>query len=256
MLLRKAYTIYRKEGLKELLDRTSAYIAYRIESLYFPHIRPRFPVADRTVTYNDVVVQPYRTIDSYVPIELPPNKGGHKAPPQYEYGLGNSLRKNVADGDDVVVIGGGIGATAVIAACAAGSKGSVVVYEGAANMVEHIQNTLRLNDVPCSVDVRHAIVGPDSGLHGQPEGAKHVSIEDIPDCDVLEMDCEGGETELLGAMERCPGCIIVETHRNRDRVETILQDLGYRIESAEIAEVGPYESRCEEHEIFALTAFS
>jgi hypothetical protein len=254
MLLQKAYKIFREDGLREVLERTKGYIQYRVDSFYFSKIRPVFPMGGETVQYNGIVTQPYRIIDPFVPIKLPPNKGGHKLPSEYEHGLSDGLRKNVKSGDDVVIIGGGIGVTAIIAAQETGPSGSVVVYEGAENMVKFIQETIRLNDVPCPIDIRHSVVGSDKGLHGQPGGASHVSINEIPECDVLEMDCEGAEAEILESMDNRPRCIIVETHRNRSQVETLLRGAGYHILSGNVAEVGPYESRCKEHEIFVLTA--
>jgi hypothetical protein len=50
--------------------------------------------------------------------------------PGYEETLINALRSQVRAGDRVIIVGGGEGITAVVAAKAVGEMGSVICFEG------------------------------------------------------------------------------------------------------------------------------
>lgn len=166
--------------------------------------------------------------------------------PGYEAPLLESLRENVRAGDDVVVVGGGLGVSTVVASRNAGRSGSVVTYEGGAERAELIGRTATLNRIPDNFEITHAIVGEGVSVHGDQSSAEVVAPADLPECDVLELDCEGAELEVLGNLETRPRTIIVETHgfldSPEDRVRAELDRLGYRVVSrgVEEAELGVY----------------
>ena len=63
---------------------------------------------------------------------------------------------------------------------------------------------------------------------------------EIPDCDVLEMDCEGAETSILSEMSIRPRVILVETHgclgAPTSDVRDLLITIGYEVEDLGFAE--------------------
>lgn len=175
-----------------------------------------------------------------------PNQGGHEEPEDYEKGLITALRDRIHSGDHITVIGGGLGVTAVIAAQLVGENGHVTVYEGAKTMIEHINDTLRLNDVADRVDVHHAVVAEEVSLEGDVGEAEIISPQELPACDIPEMDCEGAETAILSDLEPHYREIIVETHGNLGEVMMFLRESGYSVISEEIAETGQYKEMCKE----------
>ena len=147
------------------------------------------------------------------------------------------IQEYVATGDTVRVVGGGYGITAVIAAQMVREQGKVYIYEGAANQIRTIQRTIYLNNIDNIMDIKHAIVGDAVELKSGADGAERIPPEELPSCDVLEMDCEGSEISILNNMDICPGTIIVETHPNKGAptsdVKTILREEGYTIIDSE-----------------------
>lgn len=115
-------------------------------------------------------------------------------------------------GDEVVVIGGGWGIVAVKAAKIVGKTGRVIVFEGSQEYVERIHETAQLNGVENILTVNHAIVGNKENVWGSSSGADFVSPTDLPDCDVLQLDCEGSELEILREITISPQTIFVEVH--------------------------------------------
>lgn len=252
--VRKAVEIYRQEGIKSLFRAVTTYVRTRPMVVYVRYLRPRSPRLEDEIQYNGVRVRPYRSLDAYAPFTLPPNLGGHENPANYEYGLGKGLREEVSEGDTVAIVGGGLGVTAAIAAQQAGPDGEVIVYEGAENMVDHIKKTVAINDLPCPVRVRHAIVSSAKRLDGPSGDATIVDPADLYECDILELDCEGAETGILRGLEIRPKAMVIETHGNRSEVAELIDHLGYRVTDEEVAELEPYKDACLENEILVLTA--
>ncbi|WP_338738480.1 hypothetical protein [Haloplanus salilacus] len=155
--------------------------------------------------------------------------------PNYEDSLVNAVTNIVKPTDDVTVVGGGWGVTAVHAA----RRGtSVDVYEANAAQVAEIEFTLSLSKVSSITDIHHALVGP--AKHVYRDGAKDaatISPSDLPESDVLELDCEGAEIEILEELSYQPRAIIVEVHpqfnATRDRVSGLLTERGYNIINSE-----------------------
>lgn len=155
--------------------------------------------------------------------------------PYYEKNEIKFIRKHVTPGDTVVDIGGGMGVTAVWGAQKAGSSGTVHVYEASKSCVNQIETTLTLNAVPATVTVNHAMVAEKVGEVRFEEGnrASIVTPDELPECDVLNMDCEGAELPILKNMSITPRVVLVETHAQfgspQDTIIDILEQKGYKI---------------------------
>jgi tRNA A58 N-methylase Trm61 len=158
--------------------------------------------------------------------------------PDYEEKLVTALRSAVQPGNTVVVVGGGNGITAVVAAKLAGPGGHVICYEASSEQLPLIQQTFRRNKV--DVDLRFAAVGEAISVYGDGEVAPVVAPEELPECDVLELDCEGAERIILGRMTIRPHVIAVETHgvygSPTKSVREALEKLDYAVTDLGIAE--------------------
>ncbi|WP_440989039.1 FkbM family methyltransferase [Haloarchaeobius baliensis] len=165
------------------------------QKLYDNTVRDHLP--RKVKVYNGVSLNTGRLLDTNVVSE------------DYKQGTIDPLRELTRPDDSVVVVGGGHGVTAVVAA----RQGeSVVVYEGGRELAERVRETARLNRVDDRIDVRHAIVAEGKEVYGDETGSTVVSPADLEECDVLELDCEGAEEPILKGMTIRPRVIIVETH--------------------------------------------
>jgi len=153
--------------------------------------------------------------------------------PDTEKELVASVRAHVRSGEDVVVVGGGYGVSTVWNARKVGDDGSVVAFEPGADAVETVRQTIEMNGVDHVADVEWAAVGPEVSVRGTTAGADAVPPEDVPDCDVLEMDCDGAEIDILDGLTIEPRLIIVETHgvfgTPEDAVREKLAARGYEV---------------------------
>ena len=164
--------------------------------------------------------------------------------PTHEDAVVSGLRRHVRRGDSVVVIGGGWGTTTVVAARMTHFEGDVTTFEPSSKMLETIRRTIEVNRVGEVVTLEHASVGPVSAsserIFGNADGDR-VAPEAIPECDVLEVDCEGTELEILRGLEFTPRVLAVEAHSHlggsRDEVEAELHRLGYDI--VDVAPLSP-----------------
>jgi hypothetical protein len=157
------------------------------------------------VQYNGVPVKAGRLFDTALP-----EREGHR--PEFESGLISVISRHFSPGDDVVIIGGGWGLTAVAAARQVGSSGSVTVFEGAQREFKRVKETVTLNSVSDIVEVQHAIVGPKVNLKSAAGDPSRIPPDQLPHCDVLELDCEGSEIGILQNLSLRPENISVETH--------------------------------------------
>ena len=236
-----AHEYARREGV-------AALVAAGTRQLYDRVVRPRLP--RRAVTYNGVPVPVARAFDDIVPWHAVEPR------PDHEAALIVGIRDHVRAGDAVVVVGGGTGASSVIAGRQTGRTGSVTTFEGSANEAELATATVRESDVAEWVTVTHAVVGEARALRGERGAAARVAPDALPDCDVLVLDCEGAEVDILRNLAASPRVIVVETHGLYDappeRVVDLLTDAGYAIRSREIG--GRTEAHCREHGIYVLVA--
>lgn len=217
-------------------------IGQMIGRAYIKFVQPRLP--RRTRSYNGVEVPSARLFDSILPWIDSSNK------PSFEQAIIESLNKRVQPGDEVVVVGGGWGATTVTAANLVGPTGQVITYEASEEAVESVRKTLQLNEVEDRVKVRHAVISRAIKVWGEKGNPNIVPPSDLPTCDVLELDCEGAELDILDGLEIRPETIIVETHAHlgapEEEVRKRLDALSY-----EVVERGIEEP---ENGVFVLTA--
>lgn len=220
---RKVISTYRNYGLREFLSRAGQFI-------YGQFLIDRLP--RRVANFNGVKAPGGRLLDSVVPWR----EVDH---PLYESGLVSAIETYVREGESVVIVGGGLGVTAVTAGKTVGTNGCVTVFEASHDSVGLVRRTIDLNDIE-NVEVKHAIVGPAIEVYGPAGNAATVPPQDLPNCDVLELDCEGAEIEILELMVIRPRIILVETHglhgASTDRVKQTLNDLSYGVVLNEIAE--------------------
>lgn len=229
-MIARARQILREAGLGSLLTRGLA-LAYR------EGVRPHLPVL-RRMSYAGIPTSvAARLGDRWVPRSWLP--GDVCDLPEYEATLLHAIRQFVRTGDSVVVVGGGVGVTATVAALQTGPSGHVCVFEGGAAGVRNIGITARINGVRDRLSIEHAVVARDVHVYGWRKG-RTIAPSDLPDCDVLELDCEGAEAEILRELVIRPRVVLVETHglygASTDLVVSLLDDLGYATRIAGLAE--------------------
>lgn len=175
--------------------------------------------------------------------------------PLYEATLIGALRRLVQPGDRVTVVGGGKGITAVVAAQQAGQSGTVICYEASPAGVLEVRRAAERNRT--AIDIREALVGPAVHVYGAAVTRHTVPPASLPDCDVLELDCEGSEVTILREMTIRPRAIVVETHgfhgAPTSATRALLDSLGYVVEDLGIAEPG-FPKFCADHDIRVLAA--
>lgn len=134
--------------------------------------------------------------------------------PDHEAATIPQIKEHVKTGDDSLVIGAGSGVTSVIHAKQTTDEGSVVAYEAGVLRAEAARDTIALNDVGSWCDVRTGLVGPAVQIdqYGEPGVSPWISYDDLPECDVLELDCEGAEKDIVNNLPVSPRVIIVEVH--------------------------------------------
>ena len=157
--------------------------------------------------------------------------------PEHEAELITAIRNYVKSGEKALVIGGGSGASTVVVAHQVGNLGSVFSYEGNKNSFVRVKETVNLNKVNDHVKVYHTIVEKPVYLLGEIGNPPTLAAKDLPDCDVLVMDCEGAELPILQNIKIRPRLIIVEAHPSlnspKEEVSDLLNKLGYDIISSD-----------------------
>jgi hypothetical protein len=208
------------------------------------YIRDHLPPT-RVVTLNGVEVKHDRPLDKY---SLFVNSGDN---PEYERILVSYIRFYAEAGDTAVVVGGGWGVSAVVTARQVGDSGHVHTYEAGQKQAKFASETVERNNVGGWCDVYHAAVGSTVGAFNAPKNADHISGQDLPDADLLIVDCDGAEFQVLESISNAPERLIVEHHAvdnssgeivveyQPDRVEEKLLDMGYSVK----------ESNEEEHRL-------
>jgi tRNA A58 N-methylase Trm61 len=176
--------------------------------------------------------------------------------PEHEAALVSAIRERTKQGDDVTLVGGGIGVSTVAAAEATGREGTITMYEASSTQYDVVKNTVELNKVEDIVNPKHAVVGSLSEYsleaYGGAGDADLVDSTSLPACDVLVLDCEGAEVEILRHLEDTPRAIIVETHGFLDAPEELIRDIldemGYEVVDRGV--------ELQTKDIFVLTATS
>lgn len=232
-LLKKGREAYREGGIRLVFDRGKKYMS-RIHQ----RIRPYLPVTQEYGTRNDIIVLGVQTrvFDNLAPWHNNGKISDWKAS-EYE-----QLRKHVREGDQVTIIGGGLGSNAVLAGRLVGEKGNVVIYEGNSNNCEAINRTLEYNDVSERCDVVNAIImseGQDGFEMIVSDDTKRLSPSEIATGDLLDLDVEGAEWDIINQLpeSKLPMKLIVESHHMYDycpyespsELRTLIENRGYRI---------------------------
>jgi protein-L-isoaspartate O-methyltransferase len=165
-------------------------------------------------------------LDRYIPFYEPPYYTEDY--PLYEQTEVEALRTYASEGDDVVIIGGGFGVTAVVAAQITG--GTVTVFEPDEKRIGIMERTFQIHETDADITLARAMV-TDINLSSidnkSKDGIDIIPPQKLPDADVFEIDCEGAETTILKRMEARPSIILVETHNNHDEVANILKGMDY-----------------------------
>jgi len=207
-----------------------------INKVYLKFFRPLTPVVGYFKYANYYVPLKKKCFDFLFSKRIPSLKDS----PLYENAICNALREHVVSGDKIIIIGAGYGVTAALAANLTGDKGFVICYEGSSYCIDLSKKTQKLNGI-ANIEYRHAIVGENIAVHNEGQiSTKCLMVEELEDCDILELDCEGAENIILQNLKIHPRVIIVETHgvfnSSTDLIFKRLQDLGYVVKDYGIAE--------------------
>lgn len=184
--------------------------------------------------YNRVV-RPYLPRDSYrvcagVAVQDHPPLDRTKRFPQYKEGLLSGIRDTVDKGDIVVLVASGRAVSTVHCLRAGASR--VIGFEASSRMINTAKQTLEDNWTPddCTVEMRHALVGEGINVYGDAEGADVVAPSELPEADVLVLDCEGAEKSILAGLDKLDSDFVIETHPERhvppDEIRSELKRLG------------------------------
>ena len=160
--------------------------------------------------------------------------------PDYEAALVAGLSETVRPGDNVVIVGAGLGVTAVVAALRTGPSGTVQCFEGSKQYVRLAQQTAARNRVT-NISIHHAVVAKSIAVSGGGSDLGPVlPPSQLPPCNVLQLDCEGAEVEILRELTIQPRVILVETHglygAPTDLVASLLEKRGYVVSDRGVAE--------------------
>jgi hypothetical protein len=243
----KAIDVYNESGVVGLSKRIVGY-------LYRRTIRKALPM--RAVKYAGIPISRNRRLgDGTLPDFLFPHFLADIA--DYEVTLIRAMRSQIRIGDAITIVGGGEGVTAAIAAKAVGEAGSVVCFEGSREGVRDINITAARNKVSDRLTVIHAVIGEAIGVYGAPDSQSRLVLPatELPECDILELDCEGAEITILRDMTIRPRAIIVETHgmfgAPAATVREQLENMGYDVDDFGLAESRWLEF-CEAHDVRIL----
>ncbi|KQT56190.1 hypothetical protein ASG52_24250 [Methylobacterium sp. Leaf456] len=206
-LLEKIRRTFAESGVRGALNRGLGF-GYR------RGLRPLLPKGPPARMGGVPTCYEMKRMDAHVPLSwLPWWATDPTGCPSYEAALVAGLNAHVRPGDRVVVVGGGIGVTAAVAALRAGHSGRVDCFEGSLTNCGFVRETAALNGVAETLRVHHAVVAQGIAVYGiAAEAGAVVPPGDLPACDVLELDCEGAEVQILREMTIRPRVLLVETH--------------------------------------------
>jgi hypothetical protein len=248
-MFHKVRDIVRADGVLGLSHRIIGY-AYRWG------VRPCLP--GESVRYAGIpICHDRKWGDRLVPTPWVPEEAreaGRADEPDYEAALVTGLSETVRPGDKVVIVGAGLGVTAVVAALRTGPSGTVQCFEGSKQYVGYARQTAARNKAT-NISVHHAVVAKFIHGRGSGEVGTIVPPSQLPPCNVLEMDCEGAEVEILREMTIQPRVILVETHglfgAPTHLIASLLEKRGYVVSDRGLAE--PYlDYRCIKDDIRVL----
>jgi len=229
-MIKKLLGVYREAGAGGLLWRLFSYF-------YKNFVRAILPNGGQ-ILYAGVPVG-HRKVGDQLLLKLY-NSPDVSDAPGYEQALVTALKTHVVSGDEVVVVGGGLGVTCVVAALAAAETGHVKCFEGDLHGVDAVRRVARLNGVSERITAHYAVVGEAIGVYGNAVATTTMRPSQLPSCDILELDCEGSEIGILRDMTIQPRAIAVETHgflgAPTATVRDLLEKRGYRVQDLGWAE--------------------
>ena len=200
--------------------------------LYTYHVREWLLKQDLLIrpsiqTYNSIEVPTKKCIfDPYFPCFI------NDENPRYEDAEVNALREYCNVGDSVVIVGGGLGVTTVIAGNLIGEDGEVHTYEAQEDRYEQIRRTTEHNELSNRVTIHHSFVGENRGDEVAADTV--ITVPDqIPTCEYLELDCEGSEGYIIEHMNIKPRTISAEIHKSEvsyNEIRDALSRKGYEVE--------------------------
>jgi hypothetical protein len=245
MMISKLFGVYRETGAGGLVWRLFSYF-------YKNFVRTVLPNGEQILYAGISIGQ--RKVGDQLLLRLY-NSPDVSDAPGYEEALVTALKAPDRAGDEVVVVGGGLGVTCVVAALAAAETGHVKCFEGDLHGVDAVRLVARLNGVSERITARHAVVGEAIGVYGDAVATATVHPSELPSCDILELDCEGAEIGILRDMTIQPRVIAVETHgflgAPTAAVRELLENRGYRVQDLGWAEPRVLNS-CIENDIRVL----
>jgi hypothetical protein len=218
----KTYNKAIEDGFLSLFTAIPAYV-------YSHYIRSYVLTDTINITYNGVE-SPYRVsvLDRIIPKYTRPSDH-----PGYESAEIDAIRTYCREGDKVVIIGAGRGITPTIAANSVGEEGEILAYEASADRISQALRTIQHNNVSDQISIHHRIIGKAEDVAGKIGSASTLSPDELPNCDYLEIDCEGAEELILEGMSISPRIISVETHETKgvshSKVIELLENRGYEI---------------------------
>lgn len=218
----EAYNKATEDGFLSLVTAIPRYV-------YSNYIRSYVLTHTTIITYNGVESpQRVSVLDRIIP-----KYTGHLDNPGYEFAEIDAIRTYCREGDKVVIIGAGRGITPTIAANSVGKEGEILAYEASADWISPAHRTIQYNNVSDQISIHHKIIGKAEHVSGKIGSASTLSPDELPNCDYLEIDCEGAEELILEGMNISPRIISVETHETRgvshSKVIELLENRGYEI---------------------------
>ena len=132
--------------------------------------------------------------------------------PLPEKGVRLGIDKYLSTGMSVVQVGGGSGITSLHTLRSIGENGFLTIYEGGKESIRVTDLNLTNNNFN-NYKIIQAIVGDEKNVYGgNTLKSLFVHPKDLPNCDYLELDCEGSEKSILENMRINPKFIVVEVH--------------------------------------------
>lgn len=209
--LKSANRIRKEQGYKQLLINS-----------YGGLVRPYLPATGykkraKALNHQGVTVDmDQKLFDSIAPLNHPYNTETN-----IELGLRLAHIAVTQTGDHVVIIGGGNGISATTAANQVGTDGMVSIYDGMTGEehhrfgISHIKKSLELNGVDDRFETHHGLVGTkDDTVEMYSEHMSYdvplIHPEELPECDILEFDCNGMELTILRNLQIRPRAMIIE----------------------------------------------
>lgn len=222
LFISQTITAINKHGLLTVSSRA-------IGELYDQTVRRYLPITGQ-ITRAGVVTDDERLFDTYLPKEWQFAQDD----PLYKSGYLPLHRNLIQPRDTVVIVGGGRGVSAVSASKQVGSNGKIIIFEGSHEQCLEIYDTLLRNNCENNYTIKNNVVGPGINVYTDDKDTiRSIDPSNIPECDVLELDCEGAEYTILEKMEIRPRVLLVELHPwsySGDPAEILKQidNIGYK----------------------------